>query len=101
MLILLHNCVIIGCKNETKNRTGDKMDIKLELLQNDIYDYIRNLFETHTPDTSKLADTAATMALSEIKMVIGNDELSDFDVVEKIVCILEDYNINCGGRHDF
>lgn len=25
----------------------------------------------------------------------------DFDVVEKIVCIFEKYNIDAGGRHNF
>lgn len=77
------------------------MNIKLELLQNYIYDYLKDLFESFPLNTSNLIDSAAVMALDEIKAVIGNDELSDFDVVEEIVCILEKYNIYCGGRHDF
>lgn len=77
------------------------MDIKLELLQNHIFDYIKDMFETFPVNTSKLADSAAIMALSEIKNIINNEDLSDFDAIEQIVCVPEDYNIDCGVRHDF
>ena len=76
------------------------MDIKLELLQNYIYDYLKDLFERYPANTSKLVDTTAVMALGEIKNVISNDDLSDFDAIEEIVSILEKYNVNCGARHD-
>ena len=59
------------------------------------------LLEEMSPDMSKIADTTAIIILDEIKNVICNDELSDFDTVEEIVCILEKNNIDCGGRHDF
>ena len=77
------------------------MDIKFELLQYYICDYLRELFETFPLNASKLIDSEAIKALDEIKTVIGNDELSDFYAIEEIVCILEKYNIYCGGRHDF
>ena len=77
------------------------MDIKLELLLNHINDFLRDAFERFPPDTSKLADGIASLALSEIKSVLSNDELSDFDAIEQIVCIMENYRIDCGGRHDF
>lgn len=32
---------------------------------------------------------------------ILSDDTDDFEVVEKIVCLLEENNISCGGRHDF
>ena len=77
------------------------MDIKLELLLNHINDFLRNAFENFPPDTSKIADGIATLALDDIKSVLKNDELSDFDAIEQIVCIMENYRIDCGGRHDF
>ena len=77
------------------------MNIKLELLQNDINNIIKNIMEDVSPDMSKIADTTAIIILDEIKSVICNDELSDFDAIEEIVCILEKNNICCGGRHDF
>ena len=77
------------------------MNTKLELLQNHISDIIKIIMEDITPDISKIEDTAAIIILDEIKNVICNDELSDFDVVEEIVCILEKNSIDCGDRHDF
>ena len=77
------------------------MDIKLELLQNHICDYIKDSFETFPINTSKLIDSEAVMILNRIKLVINNDNLSDFEVVEQIVQIFEEYNLNCGNRHDF
>ena len=77
------------------------MNIKLELLQNDINNIIKNIMEDVSPDISKIVDTTAIIILDEIKSVICNDELSDFDAIEEIVCILEKNNICCGGRHDF
>ena len=77
------------------------MNIKLELIQNYINDIIKIIMEDITPDISKIADTAAIIILDEIKNVICNDELSDFDAIEEIICILEKNNIGCGGRHDF
>ena len=77
------------------------MNIKLELIQNYINDIIKIIMEDITPDLSKIADDTAINILDEIKNVICNDELSDFDAVEEIVCILEKNNIDCGGRHDF
>ena len=32
---------------------------------------------------------------------ILSDDTDDFEAVEKIVCLLEENNISCGGRHDF
>ena len=77
------------------------MDIKLELLQNHICDYLNDLFESYPTDTSKLIDSEAIMILDKIKSIICNDKLSDFDAVEQIVLTFEEYNIDCGNRHDF
>ncbi len=42
--------------------------------------------------------------MREIRGIIRNDALDDadcFEMIEKIVCLLEEKGINCGGRHDF
>jgi len=75
------------------------MNIKLELIQNHINDIIKIIMED--TEISKIADTTAITILDEIKSVICNEELSDFDAVEEIVQIFEDNNIDCGCRHDF
>lgn len=76
------------------------MDIKLELLKNEISELIAGRLDTLNIDADKIADTAAIYALSEIQKIMKSN-LSDFDAVEKIVLIFEKYNLSCGGRHDF
>jgi len=78
-----------------------KVNIKLELLQNHINDIIRIIIENVEPDVSKIADTTAITLLDQIKNIICNEKLSDFDAIEEIVCILEKNSIYCGDRHDF
>lgn len=77
------------------------MNIKLELLKNEIVDFIKYKMEELVLDASKIADTTAILMLAEIQDVIKDDANSDFDAVEKIVCIFEKYNIDFGFRHDF
>ena len=77
------------------------MNIKLELLQNAIFDAIREKLAYGEIDADKIADTTAITALSEIKSVISDTEKSDFDAIEEIVKIFEKYNIQTGARHDF
>ncbi|MBR4721206.1 MAG: hypothetical protein IK057_05530 [Clostridia bacterium] len=77
------------------------MNIKLELLQNAIFDAIGEKLSYMEIDADKIADTTAIKVLSEIKEIINDDEKSDFDAVEEIVYVFEKYNIGIGGRHDF
>ena len=77
------------------------MNIKLELLQNAIFDAISEKLSYMEIDADKIADTTAIKALSEIKNIINDENKSDFDAIEHIVCIFEKYHIDIGGRHDF
>ena len=77
------------------------MNIKVELLNNYISDFIKSRIEDFEIDASQIADTTATQMLSEIQNVIKNEDNSDFETVEKIVCIFEKYNVDYGSRHDF
>ena len=77
------------------------MNIKIELLKSYIAEFVKSEIEDFEIDASQIADTTATQMLSEIQTVIKNESYSDFDVVEKIVCIFEKYNIDSGSRHDF
>lgn len=77
------------------------MRIKLELLQNAIFDAINEKLAYIEFDADKIADTTAIKALSEIKDIINDDTKSDFNAAEEIVCVFQKYNINIGGRHDF
>ena len=77
------------------------MHIKLELLKNHISDLINSQIENFEIDASQIADSVAIEILSEIQKVIQNEDYSDFDAIEEIVCIFEKYNIDSGSRHDF
>ena len=77
------------------------MNIKIELLKSYISDVINSNIKDFDIDASQIADTTAIKMLFEIQKVIKNEEYSDFDAIERIVCIFEKYNIDFGFRHDF
>ncbi len=77
------------------------MDIKLELLKEYVADYVCSNIKDFVIDGGKIADTVAIKMLREISEVVKNDEYSDFDAMEEIVCIFEKYKIDAGVRHDF
>ena len=78
-----------------------EMHVKVELLRNYISDFIQYNMEDFETDASKIADSTAIQMLSEIQKVIKDENHSDFDAIEEIVCIFEKYNIDTGFRHDF
>jgi len=75
------------------------MKLKTELLSKELANCIANTLQDI--DADKIADTMAINALSEIKDIIINPQLSDFEAIEEIVCVFEKYNIDFGNRHDF
>ncbi len=77
------------------------MDIKLELIGNDISETVRRRLDKIDIDVNQIAQTTAISVLSEIQKTLQNDELPDFDAMEEIVLIFEKYHIDCGMRHDF
>ena len=77
------------------------MNIKIELLKNHLYDYINNHINDFEINADKIADTIAINTLDEIQKILRNDTLSDFEIVEEIVCVFEKYNLDTGACHDF
>ena len=77
------------------------MNIKLELLKNCISDFVNSHIEDFEINADEIADTTAINILTEIQNIIKNDNLTDFEIVEEIICIFEKYNIDSGGCHDF
>ena len=77
------------------------MNIKTELLKVYISDIINNYINDFEIDADKIADSVAIKMLSEIQEIIKNDNYSDFEIVDEIVCIFEKYKINFGNCHDF
>ncbi len=77
------------------------MNIKTELLKGYISDFVQSRIEDFVIDASQIADTTAIKMLSEIQTVIKNENYSDFEIVDEIVCIFGKYNIDFGACHDF
>ncbi len=77
------------------------MKIKIELLKGYISDYVNSYLEDFEIDASQIANTTAIQMLGEIQKVVQDENYSDFDAIEEIVCIFEKYRIEAGSRHDF
>ncbi len=77
------------------------MDIKLQLLRAYVSDFVKDRLDDLVVDANEIANTVAIDALSEIQKIIQDDTCSDFDAVEKIVCVFEKYSISAGSRHNF
>lgn len=76
------------------------MDIKLELFAGAIADAIECAIQYKHISTDEI-NSRAISVLEEIQKVIKDDNISDFDAIEKIVCIFEKYKISASPRHDF
>lgn len=77
------------------------MDLSLELLSSCLADYIQEQLEMKDFNAKKLVDTKAAQILQEIQNVLEKEDLSDFQIVEEIVCIFEKNKLSAGGCHDF
>lgn len=77
------------------------MNIKLELLKRYIADYVNNKIADFEIDENSIADSVAISLVDEIQNIIRNEELSDFDAIDEIVSLFNQYEIDCGFRHDF
>ena len=77
------------------------MNIKLELLKSHISDFINYNLEDFEIDADEIADTLAINMLCEIQRIIKDERYSDFQAIEKIVCLFEKHKIDFGSRHDF
>ena len=77
------------------------MNIKLDVLKNYIFDFVTCRIEDFDIDASQIVDTTAIQMLAEIQRVIQDEQYSDFDAIEEIICIFEKYHIDFGSRHDF
>ncbi|MGN0163230.1 MAG: hypothetical protein ACI4EA_06575 [Candidatus Ornithomonoglobus sp.] len=78
------------------------MDSENELFARRIADsLISALYDMNFEDAAEQAAAQAAAILKEIQATIKNDSLSDFDVIEEIICIFEKHGLDAGNRHDF
>ena len=77
------------------------MNIKVELLKGYISDFVKSRIEDFVIDASEIANTTAIKMLAEIQAAIKNENYSDFEIVDEIVCIFGKYKIDFGSCHNF
>ena len=79
------------------------MRIASELFVNALCEGLRHILPCTEIeiDINEIAQTTAINALSEIYQVLHENIENDFEIVEKIVCIFEKYQISSGTTHDF
>jgi len=77
------------------------MTIKTELLKRHIFDYVKEHIEDFEIDADEIVNSTALEVLSEIQNIIQNDNYSDFERIERIVCLFEAYNLDAGVCHNF
>ncbi|MGM9936423.1 MAG: hypothetical protein ACI38A_03675 [Candidatus Ornithomonoglobus sp.] len=73
-----------------------------ELLTSKIADLlIDKVCGLNMEDISKCVQNSEEEVINEIQEVLRNEDYSDFDAIEEIVCIFEKYGLDAGSRHDF
>lgn len=77
------------------------MDIKLELVSSAVCDAVTENLSSINIDLEKVVDTKAINILGQIKNVICNENLDDFQAVDAIVEIFIKNKIDTKSRHDF
>ena len=77
------------------------MKIKTELLKGHLCNIINERIDDFEIDADEIADTIAIKMLAEIQGILKNNDYSDFEMVEEIVCVFERFKIDCGNCHDF
>lgn len=87
--------------NDTKSGRSVDMKIKTVLLKRHISDYINSKIDDFVIDADEATNTVAIKMLEEIQNVIKNEDYSDFEAVEEIVCVFQRYGVDFGSRHDF
>ena len=77
------------------------MNIKTDLIKNYIIDAVNSRIFDFEIDADSVADSTAITVLGEIQKIVQNTELTDFEIVEKIVLVFSRYNLDFGTQHDF
>ena len=76
------------------------MTVKAALLKRYICNYGLSYISDFEIDENGIIDTMAIKILKKIQQII-KEESSDFDKIEEIVCLFEEYDIDAGACHDF
>jgi len=77
------------------------MELHKEMLCKELGEIIYETLRLREIDYTEIIELKSIQVLQKIKAVIENDSLSDFECVEEIVYIFEEFGSDGGNRHDF
>ena len=77
------------------------MELYRELLCYEIGNKMLSALERQYFNFAPIAEQKAVQILQQIKDVLHDRSLSDFDAMDAIVTIFTENDIDIGGRHDF
>ena len=72
-----------------------------ELYRTSFYYHMEKLLREHPLDTGAEINKRALSMLQEIKEIVMNEDIEDFDLAENIVNVFTKYDVDFGARHDF
>jgi hypothetical protein len=73
----------------------------MKLLTQIVVDLLEDALPHRGYDSLDYINTTSFRTLEQIQQILLEPSMSDFDCIEKIVCLLEDLGLSCGERHDF
>ena len=76
------------------------MNLVLELVSEPLLQKIAEKVVDIKVDANEVVQTTALTVLNEIKKIIGDESKDEFDKIENIVRIFENYNIDTNGCCD-
>ena len=77
------------------------MTLEEELFCNELGKYIYTYSKEIRDHAAFNIENTAIIILKEIRSVVENAEIDDFEAMERIVAIFYKYGLHDGGRHDF
>ena len=77
------------------------MDLVLELASEPVLQKIAEKVVDIKVDVNEVVQTTALTVLNEIKKIIGDESKGEFEKIENIVRVFENYNIDTNGCCDY
>lgn len=98
---LFGDCVFFMTKRKEVIVMEEQETVIEELYRTSFYYHMEKLLREHPLDTGAEINKRALSMLQEIKEIVMNEDIEDFDLAENIVNVFTKYDVDFGARHDF
>ena len=98
---LFGDCVFFMPKRKEVIVMEEQETVTEELYRTSFYEHMARLLREHPLDTGAEINKRALSMLQEIKEIVMNDDIGDFELADKIVDVFTKYDVDFGARHDF